>query len=192
MFNRCDHLKCYVRKPSVLNVLIYGCVLLILGGCGDNSTGSDAFGGTLIPGSFEATVSGAEAQTFSGISVFATQVIDPPVGNIFGLTLSSITNNPNYSVTVTFRGSNRPITGNHTIQAYNSDNGAQFVVLISESDFRAYRSTGGEMVITQSSAERLQGELTFVAELINDPDSKVNVSARFNANCQQASFLTCD
>jgi len=48
------------------------------------------------------------------------------------------------------------------------------------------------MTITNSSTERFQGELTFDAESMDDPDKKVNVNAKFNANCQQGSTLTCD
>lgn len=161
-------------------------------GCGENSTGTGDLFGSISPGSFEAQVSGSESQSFSGISLFGVQQVGEPVGNIFVLTLSSTTNNPNYSITVTFRRSNRPGSGEHAITGYDSDRAGQFVVFRSQTDTRVYRSLNGEMVITGSSAERLQGELTFSAALSSNSETTVNVRAKFNANCHQASMLSCD
>jgi len=183
-------------KLSVLkrlpHLIMWFLVPLIVWGCSDNSSGPGNVSGTLNPGSFEAQISGSETQNFNGASIFGTQQIGPPVGNIFVLTFSSTTNNPNYSITITIRGSNRPATGNHAIEDYNSDRGGQFVVFRSQEDTQVYRSRNGNMVITNSTTESLQGELTFEAELWGDPDKKVTVSAKFNANCQQVSIITCE
>lgn len=179
-------------RKMLSRILIPMVIPLLLLSCSDSSSGTDNRPGTIAPGSFEASVTGSESQTFSGISIFGIQQLGPPTGNIFVMTLSSISSNPSYTVSITFGGSNRPATGVHVIEDHSSDRTGQFVVLISQNEFRGYRSTSGSMTISQSSSQSLQGELTFDAVLFNDPDSKVTVTARFNANCQQVSIITCD
>jgi len=174
------------------HLIMWFLVPLVVWSCSDNSSGPGNVSGTLNSGSFEGSVTGSESQSFSGISLFGTQQLGPPTGNIFVLTLSSTSSNPTFTVSVTFRDSNRPATGVHTIEDFGSDRGGQLIVLVTQDEFRAYRSTSGAMTISQSTAESLRGELTFEAVLLNDPDSKVTVTASFNANCQQVSVITCD
>lgn len=166
--------------------------MIIFTTCSEKSTSADEFSDLVDFGQFTAEVTGSENQSFSGVAVFSSQAWDEPVGNIFGLGMSSLISNDTFGITIAMIKSARPSVGTYAIQGGTSDRTGQFTIFNeSANNLIIYRSISGEMEITNSTAERLAGEIFFIAKR-SDGDEEVEVTARFNARCQQTNLLFCD
>lgn len=159
--------------------------------CKDNSTDSgDIFENNGI-GSFSSEISGGITREVSGIAVFGTQIIDGPTGNIFVLTLSTINTEINYLIGVTYLSSSRPGTGTRSIENEGEQSEGYFVINPANEDINYYNSQSGQLTITSSDPESLQGELSMIAVLPQN-GNEVTINATFNASCQSSQFTTCD
>jgi hypothetical protein len=176
-------------KTHTIYVFIACTVILFFTSCKDNSSGPDDLFGSI--GSFSAETSGDLSLSFSGVALFATQVIDGPTGNIFVLSMSTISSSPNYVAGVTILNSGRLASGTYTIDEEGTESSGYFTIIPSEDEVITYRVTGGELNISSSSTESVQGNLTLFAILPENGNS-VTVTATFNASCQQSGFTTCD
>lgn len=66
-----------------------------------------------------------------------------------------------------------------------------FVVNPANEDIDYYNSQTGQLTISSSSSESLQGELSLNAVLPQNGD-EVILHATFNANCHRSEVTTCD
>jgi len=171
------------RWPVCTLLVLSISAMLMVSGCGNN-TDDD-----LSTGTFSAEVSGAVSHNFTGISVFAVQQIDPPVGNIFVLSNNTTASGPVFAVNLSMRSDNRPGTGTHQIGADGSVAGASFIRYSEGSESLYFGSVSGQMTVNRSSSDRFEGELNFTAR--NNEQQEVNVSIRFNARCLQAPSVSC-
>lgn len=188
----CRHFSGTDKRCQLISLILIS--LLVFSSCKNNSSGSEEISGfgNISIGNFSAEVSGDLSQTFDGLALFATQLIDGPTGNIFVLTLSSLNTNISYTTSITFLDSMRPDTGDYSIGNETSTRGGSFIVYQAQSDStRYYSSRSGELTITSSTSESLQGGLTLRA-VESGSDSEVIVTAKFNANCQKVDFTSCE
>ncbi|MGF1671772.1 MAG: hypothetical protein ACFCU6_15105 [Balneolaceae bacterium] len=173
-----------IRIGFIFRVLT---VLIILNACGSNS-GED------VPdfGMFEAVVSGEFNQEFSGVAIFGVQQLGPPTGNIFVLSMNSTgSNDVVFAVNVALSTENRPQNGSTALGELNSGAHGEFVFFNPGESQQNFRSVSGQLIITSSSSENLEGEVSFNAIYSNN-DTEVNVQATFNATCTPQSIVICD
>lgn len=175
------------RKGFFLSVLS----LALFISCDDNSSGPDDLTKAIGTGSFSAEVSGDLSLEFSGVALFATQIIDGPTGNIFVLSLNTISSPPNYVTGVTILNSRRLDPGTYTIDEEASESSGFFTMIPSQDQVISFQVTGGEMTVSSSSSENFQGELMLQATQPDNGD-EVTILAEFNASCQQSEFTSCD
>ena len=165
---------------------------LLFGSCKENSTLADDLNNIIDVGQFSAEVTGTENQSFTGLALFAVQIIDEPVGSIFVLSMNSLNTNLIYGIGATMRSSARPASGTYTLGGLAAGQNAQFTVFNeSTSELTIYQSTSGELKIVNSTSESLEGEISFTAQKAGS-NEQIEVVAQFNAICQEANFLTCD
>lgn len=166
-------------------------ILSFFTSCNDNSADSGNLFENIVTGSFTAEITGDINQKVSGVAVFGTQIIDGPTGNIFVLTLSTINTDINYLIGVTYLSSSRPGTGTRSIENEGEQSEGYFVVNPANEDIDYYNSQSGELTITSSDSESLQGNLSLNAVLPQN-GNEVTINATFNASCQSSQFTTCD
>lgn len=183
--------KLFNRSGFIAYILFPFLILTLFTSCKDNSTDSGDLFENIGMGRFTAEISGDITREISGIAVFGTQIIDGPTGNIFVLTLSTINTEINYLIGVTYLSSSRPGTGTRPIENQGEQSEGYFVVNPSNEDIDYYNSQSGQLTITSSDSESLQGRLSLIAVLPRN-GSEVTINATFNASCQRSQFTTCE
>lgn len=196
IYNKCTEIdKKYRTSLNTIHILQLSMLLtafLLFNSCKENSTIADDLNNIIDYGQFSAEVTGNENQSFSGLALFAVQIIDEPVGNIFVLSMNSLNTNLIYGIGATMSSIGRPPAGTYTLEGITTNQTGQFTVFNeSNSELAVYHSTAGELKILSSASDRLEGEITFTAQKTGSIE-QVEVVAQFNASCQQADFLSCD
>jgi hypothetical protein len=163
-------------------------VLAILAGCskGDSGVDLDDEGGNGA-GTFRATVTGGAQFTVEGVAQFASSM---PGANpsSFGLSLNGVRNGVSTSSVFALArvGAKRPGPGTLSIEVPTT------VILSGSGVYVQYvgpeggiSSVTGTLTITNSTASRLQGSITFngVMTRMSGGDVNVSVSITFDATC---------
>lgn len=156
-----------------------------------SSCGSDSGDNGLEFGTFDAVVSGEFNREFSGVAIFGIQQLGPPTGNIFVLSMNSTGTDIVFAVNVTMLTENRPQTGSFTLGNLDSGRTGEFVFFNPGEDQQNLFSDSGQLTISSSSADRLEGEVSFRAVSFQG-DEEVNVTAKFNSTCTPQSIILCE
>lgn len=189
--NYAAYSRAAINTTHFLLLPILLAVILLLVSCKESSTLADDFNIINI-GQFNAEVTGSENQSFSGLALFAVQIIEEPVGNIFVLSMNSLNTSLIYGVGATMQSSGRPASGTYNLGGITADQTAQFTVFNeSTSELTVYHSSSGELKIVGSTSASLEGEITFKAQKAGGTE-QIDIVAQFNASCTEASFLTCE
>lgn len=154
------------------------------------NNGNNALG-NIDAGRFSAEVSGAVNRSFEGIALFTVQQLGPPTGNIFVLSMNSLNTEPVYAISVSFSNSGRPGENTFTFDSESTDRFVDFIVFESSQNLLIFGAQSGEITFNSSSEQRLQGEISFQATNTST-DEEIQVTALFNANCQQGQVLSCN
>ena len=158
---------------QLLSSLLLSLFLLIASGC-DSNDGTDAED---FAGSYEATVSGAISQEYSGVSWFGASVQGQQTLDAFGIGMGTTvaTTNPVFSIASNQRPSEGTFTFGQTLD------GGGVVATFSAGGAQVYISTSGTLRITRSTDDRLEGTFEFTATNPLPGAGTVTVSGEFKA-----------
>ncbi|GAB5519633.1 MAG: hypothetical protein RhofKO_18840 [Rhodothermales bacterium] len=158
---------------QLLSSLILSLFLISASGCDSNgSDDPDDFAGT-----YEATVSGAISQDYSGVSWFGASAQGQQTVDGFGVGMgaSVMTTNPVFSIASTQRPSEGTFSLGQTLD------GGSLVATFSAGGAQVYISTSGTLRITRSTNDRLEGTFEFTATNPLPGAGTVTVSGEFKA-----------
>jgi hypothetical protein len=168
--------------------LMIATVAGVLAACGDSGTGPGD--GPLTLGSGSAQVNGAVSRNFSGIALFATDVLIEVTGERnFGLAIEDLAGTS--EVTVGFTGEGRPPAGTYPLAGPETSRFAEARFTNSSGQDEYFASLSGTLTITASTAQSLQGTVSFQARREFGGQGEISVTASFNATCVATAF-SCD
>jgi hypothetical protein len=137
--------------------------------CGGNG-GGDELTGTGDQTSFTATITGASAGSYNGISTAV------PSSGLFSIGMSST--DGKFALGFTRNGT-RPAVG---IYPLGTDPKVGFTAALRSGD-AMYTSTAGTLTVTSSSATQIQGSFSFTGSTTPPGGAAANVSGSFVAAC---------
>ena len=134
-------------------------------------------------GTASVRVTGAVTRTFTGMAAFGSAGVGGD--GEFGIVMTD--ESSDFGVTVGGSPAGRRGAGMYQLGDIESPMYAEF---LSESDI--YISQSGQLTITSSSAQSVQGTVTFRGRLEFGGTGEVTVTASFNAICVPNAAITCN
>jgi hypothetical protein len=138
-------------------------------------------------GTFTGTVSGDINATLEGTALFGSFI-----GGEFSLAMTDPRDQHAIAVA---RNEGRPAVGVFAIAHFEEETGIAAAYARDGAPSAVFQAEDGELQITSSSANRLQGTLTFnaVGYLTSDPETElhVTVTATFDARCVRTGGTDC-
>ena len=150
------------RGATVLRLVLCAAIA----GCGGGTAPSDD---TEPTGSFQATVSGDLALSFSGSAVFGVQTQQGQQAFAIGFIRGDPGSNDSELIVISRNNTSTPGPGTHAIVSGNcttcteNDFASGFLHQVTSLDFGIYLSESGSLTLESVSSERLQGFFNFTA-----------------------------
>ncbi len=150
------------RGATVLRLVLCAAIA----GCGGGTGPSDD---TEPTGSFQATVSGDLALSFSGSAVFGVQTQQGQQAFAIGLIKGDAGSNDSELIVISRNNTSTPGPGTYTIVSGScttcteNDFACGFIHQVTSLDFGIYLSESGSLTLSSASSELLEGVFSFTA-----------------------------